>query len=81
MSPFPNPTRAMAALRPPVTENRNMNRFMMSDRKELDQRLSSESQDLKSDISDLEKKLHYLETTYSNSREHLERLFRSGGQA
>ncbi|KAL2354056.1 hypothetical protein BJ546DRAFT_1026873 [Cryomyces antarcticus] len=41
-------------------------------------RLSSETEELKSDMSNLEKKLHYLETTYKNSRDHLEQLFSSG---
>uniref|UniRef100_A0A093XRC3 Putative prefoldin subunit 1 n=1 Tax=Talaromyces marneffei PM1 TaxID=1077442 RepID=A0A093XRC3_TALMA len=39
-------------------------------------RLSSEDQTLKKDISDLEKRLHYLETTHEKSKEHIEQIFR-----
>jgi hypothetical protein len=42
-------------------------------------RLSSEDQTLKKDISDLEKRLHYLETTHEKSREHIEQIFRGTG--
>ena len=40
----------------------------------LTERLSTESTSLKKDISELEKKLHYQETTYKNSREHIDRI-------
>ncbi|KUL91509.1 hypothetical protein ZTR_01590 [Talaromyces verruculosus] len=42
-------------------------------------RLSSEDQTLKKDIGDLEKRLHYLETTHEKSREHIEQIFRGTG--
>ena len=42
-------------------------------------RLTAESIELKSDLSNLEKKLHYLETTYKNSKEHLEQILNSAG--
>ena len=45
----------------------------------MKQRLAAESEELKSDTSNLEKKLHYLETTYKNSQQSIEQLFRSGG--
>jgi prefoldin subunit 1 len=47
----------------------------------IDKRLSSESGDLKADITGLEKKLHYLEMTHKNSRENLEQILKSGGKA
>lgn len=47
----------------------------------IDKRLSSESGDLKSEITGLEKKLHYLEMTHKNSRENLEQILKSGGKA
>ncbi|KAF1810329.1 Prefoldin, partial [Eremomyces bilateralis CBS 781.70] len=37
-------------------------------------RLQSETEGLKSDMTNLEKKLHYLETTYKNSIDNLEQL-------
>ena len=35
---------------------------------------------LKKDITDLEKKLHYQETTFKNSREHIDKILQSGGR-
>ena len=43
---------------------------------EVAKRLANETRDLQGDISNLNKKLHYLETTHKNSREHIEQLFR-----
>jgi len=55
-------------------------RFVMGSTKDTKDKLSSQSKEIKSDISDLEKKLHYLETTSKNSRGHIEQLLRSGGR-
>jgi len=44
-------------------------------------KLDAQSTDLDSDVSDLKKKLHYLETTAKNSREHIDQIIRSGGRA
>ncbi|EXJ94101.1 prefoldin subunit 1 [Capronia coronata CBS 617.96] len=44
----------------------------------LNQRLTSEASTLNKDISDLEKRLHYQETTYKNSRQHIEKILQSG---
>lgn len=52
----------------------------MGTTRDTKEKLSSQSKEIKSDISDLEKKLHYLETTSKNSREHIEQLLRSGGR-
>jgi len=46
----------------------------------VDKRLSTESAALKKDITELEKKLHYLETTYKNSREHIDRILQTGAR-
>lgn len=56
-------------------------RFVATPIPVIDKRLSTERDELKSDISNLEKKLHYLETTHKNSREHIEQIFRSGSRA
>lgn len=48
---------------------------------DVEKRLSSETTELKLDISNLNKKLHYLETTHKNSRDHIEQIFKSGGRA
>ena len=41
--------------------------------------MAAESVEIKSDMSSLEKKLHYLETTYKNSKENLEQILNSAG--
>lgn len=52
---------------------------MFSATEDVKRRLAAEADELKSDMASLDKKLHYLETTYKNSRDNLEQLFRSGG--
>lgn len=54
-------------------------RFICSPMTDVEKRLTSETDELKSDISNLNKKLHYLETTHKNSREHIDQIFKSGG--
>jgi len=51
----------------------------MSPSSDVKQRLASEKKDINAELESLQKKLHYLETTYKNSREHLEKLFASTG--
>lgn len=46
---------------------------------DVKQRLSKETNELRSDVSNLEKKLHYHETTYKNSRHHLDQIMGVGG--
>ncbi|MCJ1430080.1 hypothetical protein MMC29_007995 [Sticta canariensis] len=55
--------------------------FVFSPTAEVEKRLSSETAELKSDISNLNKKLHYLEMTHKNSREHIDQIFKPGGRA
>ncbi|KAF2234621.1 Prefoldin [Viridothelium virens] len=52
--------------------------FMMTETSDLKGKLTAQNTELKSDTSNLEKKLNYLETTYKNSREHIEQLFKAG---
>lgn len=52
-------------------------RFIETPPQEVMDRLAAESVELKSDISSLEKKLHYLETTYKNSKENLDQILNS----
>ena len=56
-------------------------RFVYSPMADVEKRLSSEVAELKSDISNLNKKLHYLETTQKNSNEHIEKIMKSGGRS
>jgi hypothetical protein len=44
-------------------------------------RLDTEADELKGDVSNLEKKHFYLETTYKNSKDGFEKLLRSVGGA
>ncbi len=46
---------------------------------EVKKRLSKEDGEMKSDVSSLEKRLHYLETTFKNSRQNLDRVLNAGG--
>jgi prefoldin subunit 1 len=56
-------------------------RFVASPIANVDKRLTSESGTLKTDITNLEKKLTYLETTHKNSLDHIEQIFKTGGKA
>ncbi|EPS33545.1 hypothetical protein PDE_08507 [Penicillium oxalicum 114-2] len=47
----------------------------------VNKRLTRESAEAALDITNLEKKLHYHETTHKNSRENLEQILKSGGRA
>jgi prefoldin subunit 1 len=46
----------------------------------LNQRLASESAALQKDIADLDKRLHYQETTFKNSRQHIEKILQTGAR-
>ena len=52
-------------------------RFVSMPREVIEKQLSSENGKIRSEISGLEKKLHYHETTNKNSRENMEHIFRS----
>ncbi|KAL2047916.1 hypothetical protein ABVK25_011247 [Lepraria finkii] len=54
--------------------------FVFSPMADVEKRLSSETSELKSDISNLNKKLHYLETTQKNSIQHIDKIMQSGGR-
>jgi prefoldin subunit 1 len=47
---------------------------------DVKKRLESENKELQSDVSNLEKKLHYLETTFKNSRSNLDKVLQSGSR-
>ena len=55
-------------------------RFVFSPMADVEKRLLSETSELKSDISNLNKKLHYLETTQKNSIQHIDKIMQSGGR-
>ncbi|KAF1357055.1 Prefoldin [Delphinella strobiligena] len=43
-------------------------------------RIAKESEGIKKDVDNLQKKLDYLETTFKNSKDHLEAIFKNGGR-
>ena len=53
-------------------------RFLASPTNIVQTRLASETEQLKADVSNLNKKLHYLETTHKNSQDHIKRILKSG---
>ncbi|KAL3480605.1 Prefoldin [Aspergillus californicus] len=52
--------------------------FVAVPRQAVDKRISIESKEAKTDIENLEKRMHYLEMTFKNSRENLEQILKSG---
>ena len=42
-------------------------------------RQTKESADADKEMENLNKKLHYLETTYKNAQDHLEKIFKGSG--
>ncbi|KAL7274160.1 hypothetical protein RUND412_002941 [Rhizina undulata] len=53
--------------------------FVLEDLKAVQNRLASEKSELESDIKNLEKKFHYLETTFNNAQASLNQIL-SGGR-
>lgn len=47
---------------------------------EVDKRLTNETSELKTDVENLGKKLHYLEMTHKNSQDHIDQIFKNGGR-
>lgn len=64
-----------------IFDAENLNRFVFRPTADVEKRLVFETTELKADVSNLNKKLHYLETTHKNSREHIDQIFRSGGRS
>jgi prefoldin subunit 1 len=58
-----------------------MARFVATPISTVEKRLTTESTMVRKDIAELEKKLYYLETTYKNSREHIEKILQTGVRA
>lgn len=51
----------------------------MSSTKEVDDELASETKDLKKEMENLNGRLHYLETTQKNAKDHMEQIFKNSG--
>lgn len=54
-------------------------RFIALPRSKLNGKLESQVKEKEGEAEQLNKKLHYLETTFKNSREHLEKMLKSQG--
>lgn len=54
--------------------------FVWSPTGDVEKKLTAEADELEGDVKNLEKKLHYLETTYKNSRASIEQLFKNAGR-
>ena len=53
-------------------------RFVLEDLKQVKKRLEKEKTDLGSDVTDLGKKLHYLETTFQKTQENIQAILQRG---
>ncbi|KAG9947804.1 Prefoldin, partial [Aureobasidium melanogenum] len=54
--------------------------FVASPKTDVKVRLTKDQDTIKKDMEGLEKKMHYLETTYNNSKTHLDAIFKNGGR-
>ena len=54
-------------------------RFVALPKGKLTNKLEAQVKEKEAEAEQLTKKLHYLETTYKNSREHLEKMLKSQG--
>ncbi|KAK8192951.1 prefoldin subunit 1 [Phyllosticta capitalensis] len=55
--------------------------FVLTPTNDVKHRLAKESEEAKSDTTNLEKKLHYLETTLKNSKDNFEQLLQAGSRS
>ncbi|KAI5309413.1 hypothetical protein KEM55_003283 [Ascosphaera atra] len=55
--------------------------FVVKPMSTVDSKISDESRALQNDITNLEKKLFYLETTFKNSRDNVDKILTGGGKS
>jgi len=55
--------------------------FVQTSRSDMEEGSKKQMDEIKGDISNLNKKLNYLETTHQNSRRHIDQIFSSGGRS
>ncbi|KAK4553228.1 hypothetical protein LTR86_009758 [Recurvomyces mirabilis] len=53
--------------------------FVLASTDDVKKRQAKEAEDIKKELSNLDKKLNYLEQTYKNSNEHMEQILKRGG--
>lgn len=56
-----------------------LDRFVLTSIPEVKSQQSKQSTDADKEMENLNKKLHYLETTNKNANEHLDRILKGGG--
>lgn len=56
-----------------------VDRFVLTTTDGIKQRQVKEAEDIKTEMANLEKKMHYLDTTFKNSQEHLQQILQRGG--
>lgn len=56
-----------------------MDRFVLTTTEGVKERQTKESAAADKEMENLNKKLHYLETTYNNAQNHLEQIFKGSG--
>lgn len=66
------------ALTLPATSANDGYRFVLTSTAEVKTRQAKEASDVKAELANLDKKLHYLQTTYDNSQQHIRALFERG---
>ncbi|THX20263.1 hypothetical protein D6D17_00772 [Aureobasidium pullulans] len=54
--------------------------FVASPKTDVKVRLTKDQDAIRKDMEGLDKKMHYLETTYKNSKDHLDAIFKNGGR-
>ena len=52
---------------------------MLTSTGEVKNRQAKEAEDIKKELANLDKKQHYLETTFKNSQDHMEQILKRGG--
>lgn len=63
----------------PATSANDGYRFVLTSTADVKARQEKEAADAKAELVNLDKKLHYLQTTYDNSQQHIKALFERGG--
>lgn len=57
----------------------SVHRFVLTSTGDVKKRQAREAEEIKKELANLDKKQHYLETTFKNSQEHMEQILKRGG--
>lgn len=64
---------------PTSTPLLNYDRFVLTSTQDIKDRQTKNAGDVDKELDNLNKKLHYLETTYNNAQQHLDQIFKGSG--